>query len=211
MRDPYDVTAVAGREIEWEELAPLMRNALTERFKLVARIEKRVRPVYALTRANPDGRLGPNLRQTTDCDARKGAAECRQGFGPGRMESTGFSMEGLALNLAYAAGRTVIDRTGLKGDYAFTLEYAVAPRGGSVENAGDGPSVFTALQEQLGSTLQAEMAPLSVVVLDRIERPTPDWRSAVQIETTRHSASVVDAASPGARLPCPQHYELGER
>src|SRR5688572_30248114 len=71
VRDPYDVTAVAGRDVEQDELAEMMREMLAERFKLVAQVEKRDRPVFALMRANPDGRPGPNLRQTTDCSTRE--------------------------------------------------------------------------------------------------------------------------------------------
>ena len=129
--------AVAGRDVEQDELAQMMREMLAERFKLVAHVEKRERPVFALMRANADGRPGPSLRPTTDCSTRESTASadtvrpadtpgsgsrlapCRQSFGPGRMESTGFSMDGLAFNLSYAAGRKVIDRTGLKGDYEF--------------------------------------------------------------------------------------------
>jgi uncharacterized protein (TIGR03435 family) len=190
MRDPYDVTAVAGRDVEQEELGEMMRATLAERFKLVAHVEKRERPVFALMRANGDGRPGPSLRPTTDCSTRESIASadavrptpgagpqlapCRQSFGPGRMESTGFSMEGLAFNLSYAAGRRVIDRTGLKGDYQFTLDYAPAPSGRGIENPGDKPNLFTALREQLGLRLQADVASLSIVVIDSISRPTPD-------------------------------------
>lgn len=79
-------------------------------------------------------------------------------------------MTALAENLRSRGGRVVIDRTGLTDAYDFKLEWAPDP----ANNADERPSLFTALQEQLGLKLQASMAPLPVVVIDRIERPTPD-------------------------------------
>ena len=79
-----------------------------------------------------------------------------------RMVSGGITMRVLAQNLAWRAGRTVIDETSLAGDYELTLE--VNPE----------VSVFTALREQLGLTLEPSRAPLPVLIVERIERPTPD-------------------------------------
>ncbi len=69
-----------------------------------------------------------------------------------------------------ADGRVVVDRTGLTGDYEFTLRYA--PDGRTTSS--DVPSLFTALEEQLGLKLVPDRAPLQVLVIDRIDRPTPD-------------------------------------
>lgn len=80
-------------------------------------------------------------------------------------------MSALAANLTRAAGRTVVDRTGLTDSFDFSLEYATDPLAGG---AGDAPSLFTALEEQLGLRLQASRAVIPVVVIDHIERPTPD-------------------------------------
>ena len=72
-------------------------------------------------------------------------------------------MQQLAELLTNAAGRPIVDKTGLAGYYAFTLEYVLG---------NEGVSVFTALQEQLGLKLEPARGPLDVVVIDRIERPT---------------------------------------
>ena len=86
------------------------------------------------------------------------------------MEANAWSMAPLAENLRGGAGRVVIDRTGLTGAYNFKLEWAPNPA-----NTTDArPSLFTALQEQLGLRLQSSTAPLPVVVIDSIARPTPD-------------------------------------
>lgn len=87
--------------------------------------------------------------------------------------STGFTMEGLAYNLQNASGRVVFDRTGLAGTWEFTVDYVRGLQ--ADESAGPtGPSLFTALEEQLGLELVPAQEPISLVVIDRIERPTPD-------------------------------------
>ena len=68
--------------------------------------------------------------------------------------------------------RAVIDRTGLAGAWDFELTFAPADVAAAATT--DTPSLFTALQEQLGLRLEATRAPAEVLVVDRIERPTPD-------------------------------------
>ena len=85
-------------------------------------------------------------------------------------------MAGLARLLAVPVGRLVLDRTGLSGrGFDFDLEFSADPPAGvppaPSENPG-APSIFTALEEQLGLKLQAERAPVEVLVIDRVERPT---------------------------------------
>ncbi|HKT79544.1 MAG TPA: TIGR03435 family protein, partial [Vicinamibacterales bacterium] len=72
-------------------------------------------------------------------------------------------------------GGPAVDRTGLDGVFDFTLtsrEQSVSPT--SATTLEDGPSVFTALQEQLGLKLEAQRAPVDVLVIDRVERPKPE-------------------------------------
>ena len=71
-------------------------------------------------------------------------------------------MDRFAAALRGHAGREVIDKTGLAGDYEFTLDTT------------NDVSVFTALREQLGLKLEPERSAVPIVVVDRIERPTPD-------------------------------------
>ena len=66
-------------------------------------------------------------------------------------------------------GRVVIDKTGLAGNYEFTLRYTNEPNA-----TDDRPSLFTALEDQLGLKLVSDRAPLLVLVIDHIERPTED-------------------------------------
>ena len=169
----YDVTAVGGGSATEDDIAAMMRSLLAQRFKLQAHVEKRGRPVYALTLAREDGTLGPNLRSSKCAEADEGKPPCVARFGRGAIAAGGFTMEWLAVNLRGAAGRPVVDRTGLTGGYDFTLDYSFGPP--SLDSAPDGkPSLFTAVQEQLGLKLEPAQAPLPVVVIERIERPLPD-------------------------------------
>ena len=97
----------------------------------------------------------------------------------GRMSTNATTMEDLARNLSPVAGRSVVDKTGLKGN--FDLELTWAPdgppgAGGDVlpPPPADAPSLFTALQEQLGLKLDAQRGPVDTLVIESAERPTED-------------------------------------
>jgi len=83
------------------------------------------------------------------------------------IRSGGMKMADLGRLIQSGTGRTIVDRTGLDGFYAFTLRYTGTPSPDS-----DVPSLFTALQEQLGLRLQTATAPVRVLVIDNIQRPT---------------------------------------
>ena len=87
------------------------------------------------------------------------------------------TMKDLLGPLQAMTGRPVIDRTGLSGAFDFDLEWTsgpVAPGAGAGAPADDGPSIFVAVQEQLGLRLEPGRAPFDVVVVDAVQRPTPD-------------------------------------
>jgi uncharacterized protein (TIGR03435 family) len=176
----------------------MLQSLLAERFNLRAHMETREMPIYALVPARADGRLGPQLRRSdVDCDAvfaaRRGGAppppptgierpQCGVRFGPGSI-SGGMPMRQLAGTLSNVVQRIVVDRTGLTGDYALDLTYTPEqlPQGPPPAGAPppppidpNGPSIFTAVQEQLGLKLESARGPVEVLVIDRLERPTPD-------------------------------------
>jgi uncharacterized protein (TIGR03435 family) len=184
----YDVTTIASAETTRDQMTPMMRAMLEERLKLKAHYETQDRPIYALKLARDDGRLGPALHASKfDCaaitdlnrrnqpvmTASNGAPPCGMMQSGGVLNSGGQDMPMLARLISGAAGRPVRDKTGLTGIYEFTLRYNTQA-GTTVESVGDSPSIFTALQEQLGLKLEADHAPLRVVVIDQIERPSPD-------------------------------------
>jgi len=79
----------------------------------------------------------------------------------------------VAAMLSQIAGRIVVDKTELQGQYDFELKW-VDSSTVSADPLANGGSIFTAVQEQLGLRLQADKAPIQVVVIDSVERPTPD-------------------------------------
>ena len=103
---------------------------------------------------------------------------------PGHIESTGASVEMLTHVLSRQLGRTVVDKTGLTGEYDFALDYTpdnmpMPPHGASdggpkPETQVDpgGPSIFTAVEEQLGLKLEATKGMVDVIVIDHIDLPT---------------------------------------
>ena len=166
----------------------LARAVLAERFAFRAHRETRERPMFALVRARPDGALGPRLKRTdTDCAGlARAAGESGAPWPPrsaqGRilcglqiqgdtLTAGGYPMSEFQRYLTGQTQRAVIDRTGLPGGWDFELTFAPPAVGADVT---DVPSLFTALQEQLGLKLDATRGPAEVLVIDRVEPPTPD-------------------------------------
>ena len=104
-------------------------------------------------------------------------------IGPGKLNAGGMAMSNLATALAPQVGRIIIDKTELTGNYDFELTYAPEAigaggppliNGGPVPVDPNTPTLFTALQEQLGLKLDAQRGPVDVVVIDRLEQPAAD-------------------------------------
>jgi uncharacterized protein (TIGR03435 family) len=180
--DRYDINAIGKDATKVEDRAVMVRSLLRDRFQLAAHIERRDLPVYLLVVARADGRLGPGLRRSsvdcTDPEARKKAAAaagdsrmvCGITFNTGVFMAGGEAVSIMLSTLAAASGRAVLDRTGLTGAYDFELRWT--PSLGADAPPADAVSIFTAVQEQLGLRLESGTAPLDVLVIDRIERPS---------------------------------------
>ena len=134
----------------------MVQSLLEDRFKLVSHREMKETPVYLLTVVK-SGKLhaGGGVRFG-------GSMEVGDSGNPAYPD--GWTMEQLASRLTNFAGRPVIDRTGLAGKYGIELDF-------SRTGQDDKPSVFTAVQDQLGLKLEAAKAPLEAMVIDHIERP----------------------------------------
>jgi uncharacterized protein (TIGR03435 family) len=83
--------------------------------------------------------------------------------------ATGMHVQSLAPFLLREVGRSVVDKTGLKGTYDFTLQFTPQQ---STATDSTAPSIFTAIQEQLGLKLESQKAPMEVIVIDHIEKPS---------------------------------------
>ena len=191
----FDVTMKAEANVGPVAIGPtqiglqLARAVLAERFAFQAHRETRERPVFALVRARQDGSLGPRLRRSaTDCAAL--ASEAGKSGAPwpprsadgrilcglqtqgGTLSAGGYPMAEFQRFLTGQTQRVVIDRTGLAGAWDFELTFTSPDVAAAVST--DAPSLFTALQEQLGLRLDATRGAAEVLIVDRIERPTPD-------------------------------------
>ena len=188
--DTYDVIGKTAENATYEQQQAMLRTLLAERFQFKGRLESLDRPIYSLVLNRRDGRLGPQMRKYEgDCDKlsaatppaerptmptpSNGAPACGMMFGGNRILAGGIALRMLAQNITQAAGRVVFDKTGLEGRYEISLSYNQNPSTGS-DPGGDTVSIFTALQEQLGLKLEPDRGPVRVLVVDHIERPTPD-------------------------------------
>jgi uncharacterized protein (TIGR03435 family) len=197
----YDIdarvaTAPAGGP---ESLLPHVRALLADRFRLEARPDTREMSAYALTFARRDRQLGSLIRKTeTDCtrattmSVDEVRAAARDGWPPCgmvyvvsfvtatsngnavkmRIRRSGITMPALATALQPTVDRPVVDQTGLAG--RFDVEYSFTPQPPNVVSAfePEAPTIFVALEEQLGLKLEGRRMSVPVLVVDSIHRPT---------------------------------------
>ncbi|HLJ46394.1 MAG TPA: TIGR03435 family protein [Bryobacteraceae bacterium] len=196
--DRFDIEAKADHEVNQEEIALMLQSLLADRFKLTFHRETKELPIYSLVVGKNGPKLkesegGSNGKPMAGGPPMPGGQPMPGGkpmmvrMGRGMIEANGASMETLAGQLARNLGRPVIDKTGLAGSYDVKLEWtpdeqAAGPGGpggpGGPEPKGDavptaesaGPSLFTAVQEQLGLKLDGGKGPVKVIVIDHIEK-----------------------------------------
>jgi bla regulator protein BlaR1 len=169
----------------------MLQALLADRFKLTLHRETKELPVYSLVIA----KNGPKLQEAKADDTYPNGIKGFDGrgtagmmrMGRGELTGQGLPMGSLVRLLTQQLGRTVLDKTGLTGKYDFTLKWtpdeSEAPM---LKGAGDGkqgtgstptpessgPSVFTALQEQLGLKLESQKGPVEILVIDHAEKPS---------------------------------------
>ena len=198
----FDIAAIAPQEMSHPPvpaalLQEMLRTLLRDRFKLEVRREIRQLPTFALEVVRADQHLGPQMKETLDCSpglsaaanqptplvTPRQAAPCRLLGVPNGLIGRGVRMSVLVAALAPHVGRVVTDQTGLQGAYDFELKWTPEPANSAVPGgqdqrgtpiATDAPSLFSALQEQLGLRLTPARGPVEVLVIARVEMPLPD-------------------------------------
>jgi uncharacterized protein (TIGR03435 family) len=157
--DRFDIEAKTSRPIRDSDDGPLLQNLLAERFHLKVHQESRNLPAYAL-RVTKNGRKFPEHKGDT------GSIHTSRGAEKISVTAERFTMSQLAGILGRQVGRVVQDKTGLRGYYDFSLEWDPGQTPDSQT-----PSIFSALEEQLGLKLEASRGSVPVLVIDHAEKP----------------------------------------
>jgi uncharacterized protein (TIGR03435 family) len=170
--DPSDIPN--AKNLPYRQRADMLRAVLADRFQLKVHFVTKVLPVYNLVVA--DG--GSKLIETKPEDittGSTGAPACLHTRPDENFNSilVGCQTADLADALRYMAGRPVFDKTGLSGRYNFKLRYM--PESAPIDSPLAGrPTIFKAVQEQLGLKLEPGTAPMDILVIDSAQRPTPN-------------------------------------
>jgi len=189
--DLFDINATSDGPIDRDKLALVLQSLLAERFQLDVRREIRELPVYTLV----VDKNGPKFKEADESfpsiidlagrgsprggHARPPAMRLRAGS----LTAQEVDMSAFAFQLSNFLGRSVVDQTRLTAKYDLKLEWTpdenqaanlremgVAER--EIPAVDPGPSLFTALQEQLGLKLESAKGPVEVFMIERIERPS---------------------------------------
>ncbi len=191
----FDIDAkVAGSDVpdlqkmKNEDRGLLLQPLLADRFKLTIHHETKILPIYELVVAKG----GPKLKEATAGDTYSDGIKGPDGVSragmmmmrPGQLTAQGIPVVSLVNQLSQQLHRTVVDKTGLTGKYDLTLQWTDdhsdsmfkvadgAPQRSEPAPDPSGPSIFTALQEQLGLKLQSTKGPVETIVIDHVEMPT---------------------------------------
>ena len=188
----FDIQAKAtGTNPTKDQMRLMMQALLAERFKLAVHFETKESPVLALVLVKP-GKLGPKLVPHSEgppCDAPPAPEvfppKCNammMTMNSGRMPKGGsrdttMTLIAGALPSMGRLGRPVVDQTGLSGKFDFTIEWSpetngIPPQAGEPVPDTQGPSFQAALREQLGLRLESTKAPLQILVIENVERPS---------------------------------------
>jgi uncharacterized protein (TIGR03435 family) len=184
----FDLTAkvngddvAAYKKLSVEQRRQMLQKLLTQRFQLKVHMETRTLPLYNLV----VDKSGSKLKATIAIDApseeerRTNPDKYKKGsmtMGPGMYEGTGVPLRSLASQLANEVGKPVHDVTGLTGLYDIKLHYRQEDEDTAPDNGKDAdtPSIFSAVQEQLGLKLVADKGPVDTLIVDAAQKPEVD-------------------------------------
>jgi uncharacterized protein (TIGR03435 family) len=160
--DRYDVLAKSQPGVSDSDMRPMLQNFLKDRFRLSVHWDKKEMPVYEMVVAKDGLKIKPF-----------DPAHLQQEFKPGRggmsMIMGVGTMTKLAKSISGSAGRPVIDKTGLEGQYVYQVTFDSLSA--QSESASDpAPDFFAAVEQQLGLKLESKRAPVEVLVIDHAER-----------------------------------------
>jgi uncharacterized protein (TIGR03435 family) len=175
-KNGYDIAAenaAVATKVSYDDLQSMVRRLLADRFQLTAHREAKEAPMYLLV----VGKNGPKLTPHNDGAGSGTRKAC------GHLAGKRLTVDTIATVLSREFERDVINRTGLPGKYDFQLDWtpdsgpcATLPDSEGSVNAStytpDRPSIFAAIQEQLGLRLEASRGPAEILIIDHVERPS---------------------------------------
>jgi uncharacterized protein (TIGR03435 family) len=153
----YDIKAKASGALQDRDLMPMLQSLLADRFHLVAQRVSEERPIFALV----IDKGGPSLRPYGDKVERPQSADQR------RMLFMARHLPDLCERLGMVAGRPVVDKTGLDGDYQIELVYLPFESSDSDPAA---PDIFSAVRNQLGLRLDAQRGVVDILKIQSVDR-----------------------------------------
>jgi uncharacterized protein (TIGR03435 family) len=165
--------ADAFQKLSFDKRQLMVQALLEDRFSMQAHHETREQPVYSLIIA----KNGPKIHELVDDAIPGGTMQVKRG----QIVARDIVISQLVTTLTQTVGRTVQNKTGLTGKYNLTLDWTPDDEGASTSVAADasrqtsaisGPSIFTAIQEQLGLKLEAAKGPVECLVIDHVEMPS---------------------------------------
>jgi uncharacterized protein (TIGR03435 family) len=174
-KETWDITAKAqgfSGEIPFEQLRPMLRELIRDRFRLKLQSRKQELPYFALLVDRKGSKLKPSTSDVADFQLQRGPV----------LTWTRVSMRSFAswLQPWIQSDRVVLDETGLPGEYDLQLRWAgqrmtaapLTPEASAQLDEAAGPTIFTALREQLGLRLESRRGPIETLVVENAERPS---------------------------------------
>jgi uncharacterized protein (TIGR03435 family) len=155
----YDIEAKAGSEHSAQQVQLMLQNLLVDRFGMKIRRDVRQMPVYALVVTKD----GPKLRESKPADSSSMSSSNHS------VMANKITLQVLSSLLSGQMDRPVLDQTGLTGTFDITLEWT-PDSAAVVDGPSPGPSLFTALHEQLGLRLESRSGPVELLIVDHAER-----------------------------------------
>ena len=165
--DRFDIVATSAGDPRREQVMAMLRALLADRFQLKTHTESKEGDVFALTA----GKNGPKLKPPEGERSWIGLYRLTPPQLPGvkyALEGKRASMDLFAARLADQVRRPVLNHTGLEGEFNFRVEYSID------DNPETGPSIFSALQEQLGLKLEKIKGTIETLIIDHAAKPSPN-------------------------------------
>jgi uncharacterized protein (TIGR03435 family) len=165
--DPFDIDAKSAKPVSSDDLHTMLAHLIEERFHLTVRREQRELPIYELV----VDKGGPKLTEHDAADL----DHPPMGGTPAGLAGTNVTMNYFAFILSRNLDRNVVDKTGLTARYDVKLDFARDLPPGVVRPdapVAEGPTIFTAVKEQLGLKLVPAKGPVEFLVIEKAEKPS---------------------------------------